>query len=185
MLPWGGQLTAHTMGVVFGMHIMGSPVQDIADRMGMTPKGVRHSISISEGIVNGVRDAAIPSAPTTPSPKKKEIAQRRRRVDALLRKRDREGNPVVKSARDMQRALLEAAVEVDRSTITRDLQAVGATYRARPKTADLTTGHKEKRCALGKALLSKDPRKIIFTDESLFDCADTERCQWVVKGEGA
>jgi hypothetical protein len=89
------------------MHIMGSPVQDIPDRMGMTPKGVRHSISISEGIVNGVRDEAIPSAPTTPSPKK-EIAQWRRRVDALLRKRDREGNPVVKSARDMQRALLEA-----------------------------------------------------------------------------
>ena len=143
MLPWvtrGGQLTAHTRGVVFGMHVMGSPVQDIADRMGMTPKGVRNSISISEGIVNGVREKAIPSAPTTPSPKKKEIAQRRRRVDALLRKRDREGNPVVKSARDMQRALLEAAVEVDRSTITRDLQAVGATYRARPKTADLTTG---------------------------------------------
>ena len=71
MLPWvtrGGQLTAHTRGVVFGMHIMGSPVQDIADRMGMTPKGVRHSIFISEGIVNGVRDEAIPSAPTTPSP---------------------------------------------------------------------------------------------------------------------
>ena len=63
-----------------------------------------------------------------------------------------------------------------------DLHADGATYRARPKTADLTTGHKEKRCALGKALLSKDPWKIIFTDESLFDCADTERCQWVVKG---
>ena len=134
-MPWvtrGGQLTAHTRGVVFGMHIMGSHVQDIPDRMGMTPKGVRHSISISEGIVNGVRDEAIPSAPTTPSPKK-EIAQWRRRVDALLRKRDREGNPVVKSARDMQRALLEAAVEVDRSTIT-------GRYRARPKTADLTTG---------------------------------------------
>ena len=63
MLPWvtrGGQLKAHTRGVVFGMHIMGSPVQDTTDRMGMTPKGVRHSISISEGIVNGVRDDAIP-----------------------------------------------------------------------------------------------------------------------------
>jgi hypothetical protein len=53
MLPWGGQLKAHTMGVVFGMHIMGSPVQDIADRRLRTPKGVRNSISISEGIVNG------------------------------------------------------------------------------------------------------------------------------------
>ena len=75
MLPWvtrGGQLTDHTRGVVFGR---GSPVQDIADSVGMTPKGVRHSISISEGIVNGVRDEAIPSAPTTPSPKKKEFAQ--------------------------------------------------------------------------------------------------------------
>ena len=29
-------------------------MQDTADRMGMTPKGVRHSISISEGIANGV-----------------------------------------------------------------------------------------------------------------------------------
>ena len=75
-------------------------------------------------------------------------------------------------ARGTCTALLDAAVEVDHHE--------GPAGRW-PKTADLTTGHKEKRCALRKALLSKDPRKIIFTDESLFDCADTERCQWVVK----
>ena len=103
MLPWvtrGGQLTAHTRGVVFGMHIMGSPVQDTTDRMGMTPKGVRHSISISERIVNGVRDEAIPSAPTTPSPKK-EIAQRRRE---FLICRSGDSKVVEHHAKDLRRS---------------------------------------------------------------------------------
>jgi hypothetical protein len=69
------------------MHTAGMSALAIADRMGMTPNGVRHSIAISETIVHSERDETIPSAPTTPSPKKKEIAKRRRRVDALLRKR--------------------------------------------------------------------------------------------------
>jgi hypothetical protein len=73
MLSWakkGGQLTTHARGVVFGMHIAGMSALAIADRMGMTPNGVRHSIAISETIVHGGRDETIPSAPTTPSPKK-------------------------------------------------------------------------------------------------------------------
>ena len=59
MLPWvGGQLTAHTRGVVFGMHIMGWPVQDIADRLGMTPKGVRPMAS--HGTVSTAVDRSLP-----------------------------------------------------------------------------------------------------------------------------
>ena len=186
MLSWakkGGQLTTHARGIVFGMHIAGMSALAIADRMGMTPNGVRHSIAISETIVHGGRDETIPSAPTTPSPKKKEIAKRRRRVDALLRKRGRDGNPVIGSARDMQRALLEEGVEVDRSTVTRDMVATGARFLARPTTADLTEAHKQTRVELGRDLLQVDPNVIIFTDESLFDCSDPMSHEWVVKGE--
>ena len=169
--------------LVFGMHIAGMSALATADRMDMTPNGVRHSIAISETIVHGGRDETIPSAPTTPSPKKKEIAKRRRRVDALLRKRGRDGNPVIGSARDMQRALLEEGVEVDRSTVTRDMVATGARFLARPTTADLTEAHKQTRVELGRDLLQVDPNVIIFTDESLFDCSDPMSHEWVVKGE--
>ena len=163
-LSWakkGGQLTTHARGVVFGMHIAGMSALATADRMDMTPNGVRHSIAISETIVHGGRDETIPSAPTTPSPKKKEIAKRRRRVDALLRKRGRDGNPVIGSARDMQRALLEEGVEVDRSTVTRDMVATGARFLARPTTADHTEAHKQTRVELGRDLLQVDPNVII------------------------
>ena len=70
--------------------------------------------------------------PTTPSPKKKAIGKRRRRVDALLRKRGRDGNPVISSARDMQCAL-EDGVEVDHTTVTRDIVATGA-HQSHKKT---------------------------------------------------
>ena len=99
---------------------------------GMTPNGVHHSIVISEAVVHGRRDETIPSTPTTPSPKKKAIGKRRRRVDALLRKRGRDGNPVISSARDMQCAL-EDGVEVDHTTVTRDIVATGA-HQSHKKT---------------------------------------------------
>ena len=100
----------------------------------------------------------------------------------MLRKRSRDGSPVFNSTREMQRALLQEDVGVHRSTLSRDLRAVGARYLVRPKTADITPAHKEKRCSHAQGLLSKDPTKIIFTDESLFDCVDPERCQWVEEG---
>ena len=83
----------------------------------------------------------------------------------------------------MQRALLEEGVEVDRSTVTRDMVATGARFLARPTTADLTEAHKQTRVELGRDLLQVDPNVIIFTDESLFDCSDPMSHEWVVKGE--
>ena len=50
MLSWakkGGQLTTHARGVVFGMHTAGMSALAIADRMGMTPNGVRAISQIS------------------------------------------------------------------------------------------------------------------------------------------
>jgi hypothetical protein len=61
--------------VVFGMHIMGSPVQDIADRMGMTPKGVRHSISIPEGsLQHPPQPLTSVTSPRNPTPSSITIA---------------------------------------------------------------------------------------------------------------
>jgi hypothetical protein len=86
----------------------------------------------------------------------------------MLQKRSRDGSPVFNSTRKMQRALLQEDVGVHWSTLSRDLRAVGARYLFRPKTADLTAAHKEKRFS---PLRSKELTKIIVTDESLFDCA--------------
>jgi hypothetical protein len=57
----------------------------------------------------------------------------------------------------MQRALLEEGVEVDRSTVTRDMVATGAKFLARPTTVDLTETHKQTRVELGRDLLQVDP----------------------------
>ena len=186
MYPWvkrGGKLTPHTRGIVFGMHLHGAPATEIADRMGMTTTGVEYSIAISQGIVTGARDEQTPRGDTTPSPKKKDIQQRRRRVSSLMRKRDREGERIISSAREMQRALLDADIDVSRATVTEDMRAVGGRYLARPTTADLSEHHIEVRKGLATTLLAVDPNTIIFTDESLFDCSDTTLRQWVVKGE--
>ena len=45
LYPWvkrGGKLTSHTRGIVFGMHLLGAPATEIADRLGMTPTGVEY-----------------------------------------------------------------------------------------------------------------------------------------------
>ena len=97
MLPWvkrGGKLTKYSRGVVHGMHLSGMTVTWIAERMGMTPSGVRRSLSISQGIAEGTRGETIEKLPTTPSPKKEEIAERRAKVATMLRKRSRDGSPV-------------------------------------------------------------------------------------------
>ena len=100
-----------------------------------------------------------------------------------MRKRNREGELIINSARGMQRALLDAGIEVSRATVTEDMRAVGARYLARPTTADLSEHHIEVRKSLATTLLAADPKTIIFTDESLFDCSDTKLRQWVAKGE--
>ena len=164
MYPWvkrGGKLTPHTRGIVFGMHLHGAPATEIADRMGMTTTGVEYSIAISQGIVTGERDEQTPRGDTTPSPKKKDIQQRRRRVSSLMRKRDREGERIISSAREMQRALLNVDIDVSRATVTEDMRAVGGRYLARPTTADLSEHHIEVRKGLATTLLAVDPNTII------------------------
>jgi hypothetical protein len=109
-------------------------------------------------------------------------------VSSLMRKRNREGECIIGSAREMQMALLDAGIEVSRAIVTEDMRAVGARYLARPNTADLSEHHIEKgrhevRKGLVTTLLAADPNTIIFTDDSLFDCCDTKLRQWVVEGE--
>ena len=184
--PWvkpNGLLTSHGRGIVFGLHLAGVSVVDIADMMMMTAAGVRGSIAISEDVVQGVRDATPPRGDTTPSPKKKEIAGRQKKVARLLRKRTRDGEYVINSSRDMQRALLEEEVEVCRATVVNDIHAAGARYKARPRTADMTPDHIRKRKEAAQTLLAPAPEQIIFSDESLFDCNSLQTKQWVREGE--
>ena len=104
------------------------------------------------------------------------MSERRAKVATMLRGRGRAGSPAVfNGTREMHEDS-----GVHRSTLSRDWRAVDARYLFRPKTADITAAHK--RCSHAQGLLSKDPTKIIFTDESLVDCADPERCQWVEEG---
>ena len=110
MFEWakkGGALTEHTRGIVFGLHLAGWSVPDIADRLGMSQQGVRQSVALSEKTVGGQRADEPERGPTTTSQKKGEIASRRRVVARLMRKRDRDGNYVVESSRDPQAALLD------------------------------------------------------------------------------
>jgi hypothetical protein len=61
-LPWvkrGGKLTEYSRGVVHGMHLSGVTVTWIAERMGMTPSGVRRSLTISQGIAEGTRGETV------------------------------------------------------------------------------------------------------------------------------
>ena len=142
----GGALTEHTRGIVFGLHLASWSVPDIADRLGMSQQGVRQSVVLSEKTVGGQRPEDPDRGPTTPSQKKEEIASRRSVVARLIRKRDRDGNYVVESSRDLQAALL------DEGDAARDLPAAPV-------------------------------EKILFSDESLFNCSDMQRKQWVRKGE--
>jgi hypothetical protein len=75
-------------------------------------------------------DEHTPRGDTTPSPKKKDIQQRRRRVSSLMRKRNREGERIISSAREMQRAgrdpkLLKREIRRVRNSIPqRDIDAL-------------------------------------------------------------
>jgi hypothetical protein len=58
MFEWakkGGALTEHTR--VFGLHLAGWSVPDIADRLGMSQQGVRQSVVLSEKPNSCVRHA--------------------------------------------------------------------------------------------------------------------------------
>ena len=87
MFEWakkGGALTEHTRGIVFGLHLAGWSVPDIADRLGMSQQGVRQSVALSEKTVGGQRADEPERGPTTTSQKKGEIASRRRVVARLI-----------------------------------------------------------------------------------------------------
>ena len=186
MFEWakkGGALTEHTRGIVFGLHLAGWSVPDIADRLGMSQQGVRQSVALSEKTVGGQRADEPERGPTTTSQKKGEIASRRRVVARLMRKRDRDGNYVVESSRDLQAALLDEGVQASRRTAVSDMHAVGGKYVSRPKTADLTARHMKRRVDAARDLLAAPAEKILFSDESLFNCSDMQRKQWVPKGE--
>jgi transposase len=186
MFEWakkGGALTEHTRGIVFGLHLAGWSVPDIADRLGMSQQGVRQSVALSEKTVGGQRADEPERGPTTTSQKKGEIASRRRVVARLMRKRDRDGNYVVESSRDLQAALLDEGVQASRRTAVSDMHAVGGKYVSRPRTADLTARHMKRRVDAARDLLAAPVEKILFSDESLFNCSDMQRKQWVRKGE--
>ena len=79
------------------------------------------------------------------------------KVMTLMHKRNR-GERIISSAREMQRALLDADIEVSRATVTEDMLAVGARYLDRPTTADPSDRHIAVRKESAKSLFAADPQ---------------------------
>ena len=66
MFEWakkGGALTEHTRGIVFGLHLAGWSVPDIAERLGMSQQGVRQSVVLSEKTGGGPKSRGTGTGP--------------------------------------------------------------------------------------------------------------------------
>ena len=80
----------------------------------------------------------------------------------------------------LQAALLrDYGLDVSKTTIKRDLKACGFRYRARKRSTHRTSEDLAKRKAFAKANKGKSPKRLVFTDEKTFTCADhTARREW-------
>ena len=129
-------------------------------------------------MTTGTRGETLEKPSTTLSRKRQKVAGRRAKVAKILRKRDRDGNPVFSSTRCGRRRRRWSSNDPrSQRTLT-----AGAKYLVRPKAADITSAHKEKRCSARTGpLLSKDPTKITFVDDVIFSFPGRAFVVWGAK----
>lgn len=138
--------------------------------------------------------AASPKKQRRRSPKAAEI-QKRRAFLAKLRAesrfdKDKDGNKIVVGKRYPSVASLRVAlkerhkIDVRDSTVGRDLAAIGAKSRVRPKTGCRAEATRIKRLEFARLSARLDARTVVFSDECW--CNDNDyscRTEWVLEGE--
>lgn len=92
--------------------------------------------------------------------------------------------PFNSPAKIARQLMIEFNIKASLSTVRRDLISQGRRPRRKRKTVYLTPKHKKARVHFAREALRKKLRKVVFTDEKVFDsnCL-TNEFQWVAHGE--
>ena len=159
----------------------GHTPEEIAERLGRDPKTVRYWLD--------KKHRASPRSPPKRAPRLAKATRARRAIVRRLAAakvtvrhrtfRPNSGSCVIRDilARDHN-------IHVHRSTVRRDLVALGFKHRARGKDMAFSEGDITARFAFARKHARRDPTKFVFTDEKTFTCGDyTNNKEWVPKGE--
>jgi predicted DNA-binding protein YlxM (UPF0122 family) len=106
------------------------------------------------------------------------VDERRQLVEEMMDEKDEDSNYKIRYASELRRRIrIEAPTFMcSLRTLQRDLNELGHTWRA--LTQAMTEQHKQRRVDSVDNLLSYDHTKIIFSDESYFDCSDHHAYMW-------
>ena len=145
-------------------------VSELAKHFGVTPAAVRYRIAHRSD--KRLREES-------PDP----VRPRDPHVEALMGSKDRDGTPVIQSAPQLARQL-----GVSRTTAWRVLRKNGFRAKQQPKAPLLSPEQKTRRVAFAMEWLAKlksSQQRILFSDESLFNCTKHGKIVWVHVEEAA
>lgn len=155
-------------------------------RRGVSKRQLSREYSVDIKVVRRILKADLTRSPeglSKISPTQKKIAIRRKKVQAIIAKKDSRGVPKYNSARKIRAQLIKQGIVASKRTILDDLKASGCRYMSRPVAPALSTEQKEKRVQFCNRWKGKNTTRIVFSDEKIFDTNERDGKVWVIAGE--